>query len=391
MASTPSSPSTTPSRPLRSALGRLTRSRIALVALTSVIVLAVAGSALGYRALSTSLTLSVDGQDREVSAMGGTVGEVLEAEGIEVGEHDQVAPDLDETVVDGSRINVKYGRPLTLSVDGEEQTHWVTSTDVADALGELGRSFEQARLSSSRSATIGREGMALEVVTPKTIQVKVGAAKVRKRTVLALTVEEALAQLGVDVGRRDETKPALTHELQDGDRLVFTDVQVKTRKVSGETIDFSTVERPDDSAYEGEETVVREGRAGSRDVVYRLVFRNGELAVRKVVSQRVIAKPVDEIVEVGTQEAPAADYSGGGTVWDALAQCESGGNWAINTGNGYYGGLQFNLGTWQSYGGSGLPSNASRETQIAIATKVRDASGGYGAWPGCAAKLGLPR
>ena len=76
--------------------------------------------------------------------------------------------------------------------------------------------------------------------------------------------------------------------------------------------------------------------------------------------------------------------------WDAVAQCESGGNWAINTGNGYYGGLQFNLGTWQSYGGTGLPSEASRETQIAIATKLRDASGGYGAWPGCASSLGLP-
>jgi resuscitation-promoting factor RpfA len=77
--------------------------------------------------------------------------------------------------------------------------------------------------------------------------------------------------------------------------------------------------------------------------------------------------------------------------WDAVARCESGGNWSINTGNGYYGGLQFSLGTWHAYGGSGLPSNASRTTQIAIATKVRNASGGYGAWPACAASLGLPR
>ena len=81
----------------------------------------------------------------------------------------------------------------------------------------------------------------------------------------------------------------------------------------------------------------------------------------------------------------------GGVNWDAVAACESGGNWHTATGNGYYGGLQFSLGTWHAYGGSGLPSSASRETQIAIATKVRDASGGYGAWPGCAAKLGLPR
>ena len=77
--------------------------------------------------------------------------------------------------------------------------------------------------------------------------------------------------------------------------------------------------------------------------------------------------------------------------WNQVAQCESGGNWAINTGNGYYGGLQFNLQTWRAYGGPGYPHTASRATQIAIATKLRNARGGYGAWPGCAAKLGLPR
>ena len=90
-----------------------------------------------------------------------------------------------------------------------------------------------------------------------------------------------------------------------------------------------------------------------------------------------------------TASPAQADF--GPTRWDCLAHYESGHRWAINTGNGYYGGLQFSLGTWQAYGGSGLPSNASRETQIAIATKVRDASGGYGAWPACAASLGLPR
>ncbi|NIS37004.1 MAG: transglycosylase family protein, partial [Actinobacteria bacterium] len=76
--------------------------------------------------------------------------------------------------------------------------------------------------------------------------------------------------------------------------------------------------------------------------------------------------------------------------WDALAECESGGNWSINTGNGYYGGLQFNLQTWQAYGGTGYPHENSREEQIRIATKLRDDRGGYGAWPACADKLGLP-
>ena len=81
-----------------------------------------------------------------------------------------------------------------------------------------------------------------------------------------------------------------------------------------------------------------------------------------------------------------SDFASGGTIWDKIAQCESGGNWAANTGNGYYGGLQFNLGTWQSYGGSGRPDQNSREQQIAVAERVKAAEGGYGAWPVCGAR-----
>lgn len=78
----------------------------------------------------------------------------------------------------------------------------------------------------------------------------------------------------------------------------------------------------------------------------------------------------------------------GSSVWDQLAQCEAGGNWAINTGNGYYGGLQFSLSSWQAVGGSGLPSNASREEQI-LRGEMLKARQGWGAWPACSAKLGL--
>ena len=94
------------------------------------------------------------------------------------------------------------------------------------------------------------------------------------------------------------------------------------------------------------------------------------------------------LVPVVALNAPADAAST--RTWNRLAQCESGGRWHINTGNGYYGGLQFSLGTWHAYGGTGLPSSHSRETQIAVATKLRNASGGYGAWPACAARLGLP-
>jgi nucleoid-associated protein YgaU len=92
------------------------------------------------------------------------------------------------------------------------------------------------------------------------------------------------------------------------------------------------------------------------------------------------------VVGVGLTAAPAQAASE--STWDAIAQCESSGNWSIDTGNGYYGGLQFSLSTWQAYGGSGNPADASKSTQIAIAEKVL-ASQGWGAWPACSAQLGL--
>lgn len=83
-----------------------------------------------------------------------------------------------------------------------------------------------------------------------------------------------------------------------------------------------------------------------------------------------------------------ADNISSGDIWDALARCESGGNWSINTGNGYYGGLQFSAATWRSVGGSGLPHQNSREEQITRG-KILQARSGWGQWPACTRKLGL--
>jgi LysM repeat protein len=76
------------------------------------------------------------------------------------------------------------------------------------------------------------------------------------------------------------------------------------------------------------------------------------------------------------------------SAWDRLAQCESGGNWKVNTGNGYYGGLQFNPTTWRAFGGKGLPHQASREEQIAVAERTLAAQG-WNAWPSCSRKMGV--
>jgi len=77
-----------------------------------------------------------------------------------------------------------------------------------------------------------------------------------------------------------------------------------------------------------------------------------------------------------------------GSIWDRLAACESGGNWSINTGNGYYGGLQFTLSSWRAVGGQGYPQHATKSEQIARA-QILQSRQGWGAWPACTAKLGL--
>lgn len=396
-----------PSRLARTT-ARFLRSKAVLATLAVVALLAVAGTTYGYASLDNTVTLSVDGQTREITSRDATVGDVLEAQHITVGEHDIVAPALDESVEDGTLINVRLGKPLQLTVDGKTTTHWVTATDVGSALGELGRSFTDARLSLNRGLTVPRGGVDLTVVTPKQLTVRLAGKKSVSRMLPALTVTQALTQMGVKLDKHDRVSPKRQHVLQDGDKIVFTDIRWKNKAVTGEPIDFATVDQDDSSMTTGETSVVRSGQTGMRNVTYRLIFRNGELLKKVAVKSHVTRDPVDALVKVGTAPVPAPapaptptptpeaaaaapNYAGGSTVWDALARCESGGNWSINTGNGYYGGLQFNLGTWQSYGGSGLPSNNSRETQIAIAEKVRAASGGYGAWPGCAASLGLPR
>jgi uncharacterized protein YabE (DUF348 family) len=375
---------------VRSTVAHLTRSKAALAVLIGAVVLAVAATGVGYAAMSKTVTLSIDGRTQQVRTFGGSVGDVLKSQGISVGDHDVVAPGATSAVADGTTIAVKYGRPLDVKVDGRSNRYWVTATDVASALDQLGLRFTGADLSTSRGTDIGRSGIDLAVVTPKTVTVKLGDAAKKKTTVTALTVGDALDELGAKADGNDEVKPGLDAKIEDGDKLTLTKVRVVQRKVT-ESINAGAVKKPDSSMYTDESQTVRSGVDGTRKVVYKITFENGERVARKAMRSSIVRQPVNAIVKVGTKQRPApapaaANYSGGSSAWDRIAACESGGNWAANTGNGYYGGLQFSLSTWAGYGGSGRPDQQSREAQIAVAERVRAAEGGYGAWPVCGAR-----
>lgn len=105
----------------------------------------------------------------------------------------------------------------------------------------------------------------------------------------------------------------------------------------------------------------------------------------------VLAQPKDEVSVATTQRqsaSSAAVTTASSDIWDRLAQCESGGNWSINTGNGFYGGIQFTLSSWRAVGGSGYPNLASKSEQIARGEMLK-ARQGWAAWPACTLKLGL--
>lgn len=114
------------------------------------------------------------------------------------------------------------------------------------------------------------------------------------------------------------------------------------------------------------------------------------LDVRKLCKPFVKAAIVGGMVAASVAlSSGVASAAPGGPNWDAVAQCESGGNWRANTGNGFYGGLQFKPTTWARYGGVGNPAAASREQQIAVANRVL-ADQGLDAWPKCGPASGLP-
>lgn len=120
-----------------------------------------------------------------------------------------------------------------------------------------------------------------------------------------------------------------------------------------------------------------------------MAFNRGKQGKQGSTAARTIAKVAAVGIIAGAPLGLAVGTANAapGLDWDALAQCEASGNWAANTGNGYYGGLQFTQQTWNAYGGQGNPANASREQQIAVAERVL-AGQGPGAWPACTAKLG---
>jgi uncharacterized protein YabE (DUF348 family) len=347
-----------------------------------------------------TVNLKIDGESQQLHTTAKTVGTALDKAGYPVGAHDVVAPAATEKVHNGEEIVLKRGRLLHLTVDGKERDVWVTTPTVEDALAQLG--YSMADFSSvSRDKRLPLSPTAIELRSPKQITI-IHDHKKQTVTTTDATVRQLLTDLRIKVDGDDRLTPTFTAVLKNRTEILLQRV-IHKYLVQRQSIGFSTRYQQDSSMYKDQSDVARDGKSGVAAIKYAAVYVDGKLASKTAVARTIVASPVAKIVNVGTQERPpppppssgSGSGSGSGSSsappdtsglnWDAVANCESGGNWHINTGNGFYGGLQFDYSTWLANGGGQYASRAdlaSREQQIAVANRVY-AARGSSPWPVC--------
>ncbi|MCW2683234.1 MAG: Transglycosylase domain protein [Blastococcus sp.] len=355
------------------------------LSLFALVLLGLVGGTLAYALAQKSVTVTVDGQVRHVGTYAGTVGEVLEEEGLQPAAHDVVLPATQQALGDGDAVVLNRARPLELTVDGVSRDVHVTALSVDEALAQLGFRAEGLVLSASRSERLPLQGMELTITTPKEI-VLVSDGQERVVMTTAATAADLLAEQGIALGETDRTSLYPAQGLMHRMRLQVFRVQV-SETAQTTAIARERVETPDPDAYEGDERVIEAGVDGEQVTTFRVTVVDGVQTAKDVLTTTVTRAPVPTQVAVGTKVRPTIAPSADGLNWAALARCESGGRANVVSANGKYHGLyQFSVATWQSVGGSGVPSAASADEQTARAQMLYNKAGA-GQWPHCGKNL----
>ena len=360
------------------------------------------------------ITVDYNGDEIQLATFSSDVKGALESADLEVSDKDLVYPAPSEQVDKGDTITVRTAKPVAVSIDGEEKNFDSTALTVEDLVKSLDKVQPGSAVTADGKKLDADErvadGMNLDVVSPKIVAINNGG-KTTYTQIAAKTVGDVLKERGIKLGADDKVSPGENTPLKNGQTITvdkFTEDEVKET----ESFDAEPHYVDDPELAEGTEEVREEGTPGEKEITYTVKSRNCEEFSREVKDEKELkpatpatiargTKPAEEnsaagkagagdSVQSGNTGAAAPAVANGG-VWDSIAQCESGGDWSINTGNGYSGGLQFDPGTWAAHGGTQYApdaSQATREQQIAVAEKIQ-ASQGWGAWPACTSKLGI--
>jgi uncharacterized protein YabE (DUF348 family) len=343
----------------------------------------------GYAvAARKTVTLSVDGSRLTVTTMKSRVIDVLKENGFEVGERDDLYPNGDERIHDADEIVLRRSRPLQISMDGRDTKQvWTTASTVDEALAQLAMT-DTAPAAASRGSRVPLAGMALPVVTAKTVRINDGGV-MRTVHLAAPNVAGLLDAAGVPLQQSDKVMPSASTPVTDGMQIEVT--RIRMEKVTERVPLPPAAHRVEDPEMNISRQVVEDpGSPGTQDVTFAVAKVNGVETGRLPVANTVVTPAHDAVLRVGTKPGTEVPQVADATVWDAVARCEAGGNWSINTGNGYYGGVQFDQSTWERSGGLRYAPRAdlaTREEQIAVAQTVLERQG-WGAWPVCSGRAG---
>ncbi|ALE91507.1 transglycosylase [Arthrobacter alpinus] len=357
----------------------------------AVLIALVAGLVM-FAGTNKSVSVMVDGQASSVQTFGGSVAQVLDRAQVQVGASDQVTPDLNTQVSDGTAITVNTAKKITVNLDGAEHNVTTTSAKIGGLISQLGVAAN-ARVSVPADAILANASD-ISIITPKVVTV-IADGKKNVTTTTAETVAEVLASSGVTVAPADLVSvPGVAKVVEN---MVVKVSRVNTDGAASETsaVPFDTEHVVDPALFKDQKTTTRAGVAGTLEKTFRTVTVDGNVVSKAETGTKTLTAAVAEQVTVGGKDRPAKE-TGANTgaeapamsneaMWDAIAQCESTGNWSINSGNGYYGGLQFDISSWLANGGGAYAPNASLATkaqQIAVANTYY-AKAGLRPW-GCA-------
>lgn len=364
------------------------------VAAGGVVAALAVGGASAYAAYDT-VTVDVDGKITQVATFSDSNDSILERAGVTSAPGDVVKRQGD--ITNGGKLVYRSTKPVTVVIDGVEKQMKTNAVTVKELIESLPNLSKEDKIDAPEGK-IPADGIRLDITRAKDVVVK-DDGKDTRLNIAAKTVGDLLKQRGIKLGAEDTVTPAPETPLTDGLTVAISRLIEKTITEDQEIPATENV-ISDDSLYEDETVVEEEGKPGSKKVEVKVTSRDGVELAREILKETVVTEPGVTTIRQGTKSraaetasassaaaAPAAGYG----VWDSLAQCESGGNWAIDTGNGFSGGLQFTDSTWAAYGGTAYApraSQATREQQIAVAEKVQ-AGQGWGAWPACTASLGI--
>ena len=335
-----------------------------------------------------TVTLNVDGNAMTVTTMKSRVIDIIAENGFKVSDRDDLYPAAGEKVHNAANIVLRRSRPLEISLDGQNTKQvWTTASTVDEALAQLAMT-DTAPAAASRGSRVPLAGMALPVVSAKTVELDDGG-QVRNVHLAAARVGDLLAGLGVPLEQSDHVTPSASSPVIDGMHIQV--IRFRIERIT-ERIPLDPPRRriEDPQMNMSKEVVEDKGAPGTQDMTFAVSKVNGVETGRLPVASHVVAPARDAVVRVGTRPGTEVPAVANGEIWDAISRCEAGGNWAINTGNGYYGGVQFDQSTWVRNGGLRFAPRAdlaSREEQIAVA-QVTQSRQGWGAWPVCSGRAG---